>query len=90
MTRNLWIASAAAVAMIIAAGLAYMAEIRYLPSILIFIAAIVVVGVSMMEEDVLIQKYDTPHDEDRHPPALILFRFGRGIILGILLFVLAF
>ena len=47
----------------------------------------------MMEEDILIQKYDTPHEEDTHPPQLIMLRMVRGIVLivlGTLFFVLAF
>ena len=54
---------------------------------------VTVLGVSMMEEDILIQKYDTPHEEDTHPPQLIMLRMVRGIVLivlGTLFFVLAF
>jgi len=93
MSKNLWIASGAAVVAIIGSGLAYQAGISYLPSILMFIAALLVLGVTMIAEDSLLQKYDTPHDEDKHPPMLMLLRFGRAavlVILGILVFVLAF
>jgi hypothetical protein len=47
----------------------------------------------MMVEDILIEKYDTPHDEDKHPPLLILFRAARSVIMvamGVLIFYLAF
>jgi hypothetical protein len=93
VTRNLWISIVAAIALIAGSGVSHMAEISYLPSILMFIAAVTVLGVSMMEEDILIQKYDTPHEEDTHPPQLIMLRMVRGIVLivlGTLFFVLAF
>ena len=93
MNRKLWIASAAAVVAGVAAVLLYLQEVSYLPSILMLVAAITVLGVLMIAEDSLLLKYDTPHDEDKHPPALILLRSGRAIILvvlSILVFVLAF
>lgn len=93
MNKKLWIASAAAVIAIIAAVLLYMKGVSYLPSILVLVAALTVLGVLMIAEDSLLLKYDTPHDEDKHPPALILLRAGRAVVvvaLGILVFVLAF
>ena len=51
MTRNLWISIVAAIALIAGSGVSHMAEISYLPSILMFIAAVTVLGVSMVEED---------------------------------------
>jgi hypothetical protein len=92
VSRNVWLAGAAAIVAIIGSGLTYMAGIPYFPSILMFVAALLVLGVTMIAEDSLLIKYDTPHDEDKHPPALILLRFGRAailIVLGILVFYLA-
>jgi len=93
VTRKLWIAIVIAVFLIGGSALSYIAGISFVPSILMFIAAVTILGVSMMEEDVLIQKYDTPHDDDTHPPQLVMLRMGRAvvlIVLGVSFFVLAF
>jgi hypothetical protein len=58
-----------------------------------FISALLVLGASMTAEDILLAKYDTPHDEDKHPPQLILLRAVRAIVLvgmGSLIFYMAF
>ena len=92
MKRNLWLAVAAAAALIIGSVLISTAGMRNLPGLMIFVAALMIIGVSMMLEDALLLKYDTPHEEDRHPPLLTLFRLCRAIIvsaLGVLFFVRA-
>lgn len=87
------VASASA-AVVLAGGsaLAYRADVPYLPSVLMFAAAIVALGAAASVEDRLLRKYDTPHADDTHPPLLILFRVIRTVVLvimGILVFVLA-
>jgi hypothetical protein len=89
MTGKLCIAALIAGAALIAAWLTHLSAIPWLPVILMIIAALLVLGISMMLEDLLIRKYDTPHDEDKHPPALILFRAARSvvmIVMGVLIF----
>ena len=81
MTRNLWMATALAIALVAASGLAYSEGNDYLPSVLMFVAALVVMGVMMSAEDTLLQKYDTPHDEDAHPPQLVTLRAVRSTVL---------
>lgn len=84
--------ASAAVVLAGGSGLAYRAGIPYLPSALMFAAAIIVLGVSASMEDALLRKYDTPHEDDTHPPLLILFRAARTVVLvvmAILVFVLA-
>jgi hypothetical protein len=85
--------TAVALMLVVAAGLTRLAAIAYLPPILMFVATVIVLGISMILEDMLIQKYDTPHDEDTHPPALITLRAIRSIIvfaMAVFVFVLAF
>jgi hypothetical protein len=81
MTKTLWISTIIAVILVAGSGLAYTAGVTYLPSILMFVAAMIVMGVMMTAEDALLSKYDTPHDEDAHPPQLISLRAGRAIVL---------
>lgn len=91
MSKGFWIGIALAVSLVIASTAAWFARIDYLPSILMFVAAIAVIGVMMKAEDVLIGKYDTPHDEDKHPPKLIALRAVRGLVLlimGVMIFVM--
>jgi hypothetical protein len=93
MTGKLWVAALFAGAAFIGAGLSYLSAIPFLPVILMIVSALMVLGISMMLEDILIGKYDTPHDEDKHPPLLILFRAARSVIMvamGVLIFYLAF
>ncbi len=93
MTKNLWIYAGVAVVLIVGSGLTYSAGVSYLPSILMFIAALAVLGISMTYEDALLAKYDTPHDDDSHPPQLIFLRAGRAtvlLVMGILIFVMVF
>ena len=92
MTGKLWVAALIAGAAVIVSGLAYLSGIPWLPVILMIIASLLVLGISMMLEDILIGKYDTPHDEDKHPPLLILFRAVRSMVMvamGVLIFYLA-
>ena len=92
MTGKLWVAGLLAGAAVIGAWLSYLAGIPWLPVILMIVAALLVLGISMLLEDILIGKYDTPHDEDRHPPLLILFRAVRSVVMvamGILIFYMA-
>ena len=92
MSGKLWVAALFAGAAIIGAALSYLSAIPWLPVALMTVAALIVLGITMMLEDILIGKYDTPHDEDKHPPALILFRALRPIIMiamGVLIFYLA-
>jgi hypothetical protein len=92
-TGKLWVAALLAGAALIGAGLSYLSAIPWIPVILMIVSALIVLGISMMVEDILIEKYDTPHDEDKHPPLLILFRAARSVIMvamGVLIFYLAF
>ena len=81
MTKNLWMASLIAIALVAGSGLGYAAGIDYLPSLLMFVATLIVMGVLMTAEDDLLRKYDTPHDEDAHPPQLITLRAVRSTVL---------
>ena len=79
-------------ALTVASWLSYMYGIPWLPVILMIMASLTLLGLSMMIEDELIAEYDTPHDEDAHPPALILFRAARSIIMvtmGVMIFCVA-
>ena len=92
-TGKLWVAALLAGAALIGAGLSYLSAIPWIPVILMIVSALIVLGISMMIEDILIGKYDTPHDEDKHPPLLILFRAARSVIMvamGVMIFFLAF
>ena len=58
-----------------------------------FIAALLVFSITATIEDGLLVKYDTPHDEDTHPPKLILLRATRAILMlaiGVLFFYVSF
>ena len=91
MNGKLWILLAVAVLLVLGSGFTYFAGISYLPAVLMFIAALVVLGVSMTFEDVLLRKYDTPHDDESHPPALIVLRAARAVVLvtmAVLVFVM--
>ena len=93
MTGKLWVAARLAGAAPIGAGLSSLSASPWLPVILMIVSALIVLGISMMIEDILIGKYDTPHDEDKHPPLLILFRAARSVIMvamGVMIFFLAF
>ena len=81
MTKTLWMATLIAVALVAGSGLSYFAGIEYLPSLLMFVAVLIVMGVLMTAEDDLLRKYDTPHDEDSHPPQLITLRAARSTLL---------
>jgi hypothetical protein len=81
MTKKLWIATGAAIVLVAASGVAYISGIQYTPSVLMFFAALTVMGVAMTAEDTLLGKYDTPHDEDTHPPQLVTLRAVRSVIL---------
>lgn len=76
-----------------ASVVAYDAEVQYLPGVLMFVAALVVLGLSMNLEDRLLVKYDTPHDDDHHPPRLVAFRAVRAavmLMMGVAIFAMAF
>ncbi len=93
MTKSPWLYAIAAVITVAVSGLTWMAGIGYLPSILMFVAAILVLGLSMTVEDRLISRYDTPHDDDTHPWPLIALRAVRAIVLiamGIAIFAMMF
>lgn len=93
MTKSLMIGLIIAAVFAIGSATAYSAGIEYLPSILMFVAAVATLGASMNAEDTLLAKYDTPHDEDTHPPQLIALRLARAIVLfamGILIFWMVF
>jgi len=81
MKANLWLWTAVAAVLVLAAWATFYFDIRYLPAVLMLLAVIVVIGVSMSFEDVLLRKYDTPHDEDAHPPALIAWRAMRALVI---------
>jgi heme A synthase len=81
MKTKLWLATGAATLLVAASGVVYISGIQYVPSILMFIAALIVMGVAMTAEDSLLRKYDTPHDDDTHPPQLVTLRAVRSILL---------
>jgi hypothetical protein len=85
MTKNLWMTTALAIALVAGSGLAYSAGIDYLPSVLMFVAALMAMGVMMTAEDDLLRKYDTPHDEDTHPPQLVTLRAVRSTVLFVMI-----
>ena len=93
MTKNLWFSTGVAVVTLAASVATYLADISYLPSILMFVSALMVMGASMTAEDTLLARYDTPHDDDKHPPQLILLRAARVCVrcaLASLIFYMAF
>lgn len=93
MNKNLWLSTAVAVLLGVGSVIAYILDIRYLPAVLMFVGALVVLGVTMSLEDALLAKYDTPHDEDTHPPQLIALRAIRAIIviaMGTSIFVMVY
>ena len=93
MTKNLWFSTGVAVVTLAASVATYLADISYLPSILMFVSALMVMGASMTAEDTLLARYDTPHDDDKHPPQLILLRAARAVVLvamAALIFYMAF
>ena len=81
MKTKLWLATGVATLLVAASGVVYISGIQYIPSILMFIAALIVMGVAMTAEDSLLRKYDTPHDDDTHPPQLVTLRAVRSILL---------
>lgn len=81
MTRNLWLSAGAALLLVAVSAAAWAARIEYLPSGLMFVAALIVLGFAMSAEDVLLKRYDTPHDDDAHPPPLVAFRAARATVL---------
>ena len=92
MTGKVWFAVSIALAVLAGSIFSYLAGVAYLPSILMFVAALFVLGLSMTAEDRLLEKFDTPHDEDKHPPQLILLRAARALVMiamGILIFYMA-
>lgn len=93
MTKSMWISAIAAIIAIAASAVAYDNGAQYSPAILMFIAALIVLGLSMNFEDRLLMKYDTPHDDDSHPPRLVALRAVRAIVMmtmGVAIFALAF
>jgi len=71
MKKSLWMYSVAAVIAIGGSVLTWIAGISYVPGILMLIGAIFVLGLGMSVEDLLLVRYDTPHDDDAHPPPRI-------------------
>lgn len=93
MTKSMWISALAAIIAIAASGVAYDTGAQYLPGVLMFVAAVIVLGLLMNIEDRLLVKYDTPHDDDHHPPPLVAFRAIRAlvmIVMGVAIFAMAF
>jgi hypothetical protein len=93
VNTNLWILTALAVVLVTGSGISYRLGINYVPAILMFVATLLVLGITMSLEDVLLAKYDTPHDDDTHLPKLVALRSMRAIIviaMGIMIFVVAF
>ncbi|MDH3439726.1 MAG: hypothetical protein OEM63_03155 [Gammaproteobacteria bacterium] len=81
MMKSMWIYAVAATITVAASGVSYLAGVQYLPSILMFVAAMIVLGLSMNIEDNLLARYDTPHDDDHHPPQLVSLRATRAIVM---------
>ena len=84
MTTSHWLTASAIIIALVGSVMSYLADINYVPSVLMIIAAILVLGVGMNMEDHLLARYDTPHDDDTHPPQLIMLRAARAIILIIM------
>ena len=81
MMKSMWIYAVAAIITVAVSGISYVAGVQYLPSIVMFVAAMITLGLSMNIEDNLLARYDTPHDDDNHPPQLISLRAIRAIAL---------
>jgi len=81
MNKYLMLLTAVAILLVVASVIGYILDISYLPAVLMFVAALAVLGVTMSLEDVLLAKFDTPHDDDTHPPQLIALRAIRAIIV---------
>ncbi len=93
MQKSLWLHSLAAIIAIGASVLTWMAGISYVPGVLTFIAAILVLGLGMSIEDMLLARYDTPHGDGVHPLPLVAFRAFRAIVmivLGVAIFVVVY
>lgn len=77
------------VAAAIAAGVTYQADIKYLPSIFLIVAGILMLGVfADLEDNVLNRKFDEQGIES-HNWHVVLVRFVRTIVLlaiGVLIF----
>lgn len=85
--KKLWMSGACAIALVAGSGFGYAAGVDYLPSLFMFGATLIVMGVLMTAEDGLLRKYDTPHEEDRHPPPLIMLRVVRSTLLAAMIVV---
>jgi hypothetical protein len=81
MTKSLWLGASAVVIAAAASGITWVLGMSYVPSALMFVAAILVLGLGMTVEDRMLARYDTPHDDDTHPPRLILLRAVRAVVL---------
>lgn len=57
MMKSMWIYAVAAIVTIVASGASYVAGVLYLPGILMFVAAMIVLGLSMNIEDHLLARY---------------------------------
>ena len=84
VTTSIWLTISAALITVVGSVMSYQAGINYMPSILMFVAALLGLGAGMNMEDRLIARYDTPHDDDTHPPQLITLRAVRAIVLIIM------
>lgn len=93
MQKSLCLHSLAAIIAIGASVLTGMAGISYVPGVLMFVAAILILGLGMSIEDMLLARYDSPHVDDAHPPPLVAFRAFRAIVmivLGVAIFVVVY
>lgn len=88
-SRLLWIATLASVAILVSVWATHNAEIRYVPSILVFVTAMITTGVFATLEDHFIRRLDELGEVRSIIFMLYLIRIGRTVLLlllGLLMF----
>lgn len=81
MPRSFWTEIAVSVMAVVGAAVAYWADIDYLPSILIIVAALMVTGIFAEIEDKLIQLVEGSDAQTKKRYLLVLMRVVRALLL---------
>ena len=81
LTKSFWTETSVAVTAVAAAALAYWAEVKYLPSIFVIVAALMVTGLFAEIEDQLLVDSDVSDGSSRLNYKLYLVRIGRASLL---------